>query len=277
MMKKIFIYLYLLVIVAFVSSCSTTKKIPQSVSVGNLTQKEYIDKIIDKSNQYDAISAKSIFTLNIDQKNPISVSGTMRIKRGEVVMLSATPLLGIEVARVVITPSVIIILDRLNKRYVKVSYDELNMYLNNNFDYNSLEALFINSIFIPGINTIENKYSDEFKVSKDADNIILNLEGMKKLNYRFVTNSINEQLIESDISLKNSPYSLKWKYDNFKPLSNGEFPSLMSVNIDGMKKKVSLDIELTKLTNNLDWEYSTDIPKKYEQVRLDDILKTLSK
>ena len=149
MMKRNFIYLSLFIMVAMVSSCSSTKKMTKSVTVGDLTEREYVDKIIDNSNKFDVIWAKSVFTLIFDKKDPISVSGTMRIKRGEVVMLSAVPLLGIEVARVEITPSGVLVIDRMKKRYVKVSYSELNNYLKKSFDYFS-SALFINSPYYTG-------------------------------------------------------------------------------------------------------------------------------
>lgn len=277
MMKRNFIYLSLFIMVAMVSSCSSTKKMTKSVTVGDLTEREYVDKIIDNSNKFDVIWAKSVFTLIFDKKDPISVSGTMRIKRGEVVMLSAVPLLGIEVARVEITPSGVLVIDRMKKRYVKVSYSELNNYLKKSFDYNSLEALFINSIFIPGANGLSTHSSDRYKISKDADNVTIHVDSSKELNYSFITSSSSGRLIESDICLKGTPYTMRWKYGNFRPLQNSEFPSVMNVNLDGVKNKISLEIELTKLTNNSDWTYTTDIPKKYEKVGLDDILKILAK
>lgn len=201
-MKRNFIYLSLFIMVSMVSSCSSTKKMTKSVTVGELTEREYVDKIIDNRNKFDVIWAKSVFTLIFDKKDPISVSGTMRIKRGEVVMLSAVPLLGIEVARVEITPSGVLVIDRMKKRYVKVSYSELNSYVKKSFDYNSLEALFINSIFIPGANGLSTHSSDRYKISKDADNVTIHVDSSKELNYSFITSSSSGRLIESDICLK---------------------------------------------------------------------------
>ncbi len=70
MMKRNFIYLSLFIMVAMVSSCSSTKKMTKSVTVGDLTEREYVDKIIDNSNKFDVIWAKSVFTLIFDKKDP---------------------------------------------------------------------------------------------------------------------------------------------------------------------------------------------------------------
>lgn len=277
MMKKNLTYLFLFVIVAFVSSCSSTKKISKSTSVGEMSQKEYVDKIIENSNMFDALNAKSVFTLNLDNKTPLSVSGTMKIKKGEVVILSAAPLLGIEVARVEITPSAILVIDRMKKRYVKASYEELNRYLKNNLDYNSLESLFLNSIFLPGVDGLSSRSADKFTISKDSENVTLHVKGTRDLDYSFTTDSNTERVIESDIFVKGTSYALKWKYENFKPFSKGEFPYNMNVNLDGIKKKISLQIELTRISNDSDWSYSTEIPRKYEKVGLDEILKIFAK
>lgn len=57
-----------------------------------------------------------------------SVGGTLRMQRDHVVQLSLTKF-GIEGARLVFTPDSMIVLDRINKRFVKASYNDLQRYL----------------------------------------------------------------------------------------------------------------------------------------------------
>lgn len=56
------------------------------------------------------------------------VGGTLRMKRDAVIQLSLTKF-GIEGARLVFTPDSITVLDRLNKRYLRTSYAELQQAL----------------------------------------------------------------------------------------------------------------------------------------------------
>lgn len=69
------------------------------------------------------------------------------MKKGEVIQLSVAPLLGIEVARLEISPDRILAVDRLHKQYVEVSFDELNRMADLNLSFNVLQSLFLNEIF----------------------------------------------------------------------------------------------------------------------------------
>ena len=62
--------------------------------------------------------------INLGQKD-LSVNGTLRMKRNDVVQLSLT-FLGMEVGRMEFTPSDVLIIDRFNKQYVRASYDEVS-------------------------------------------------------------------------------------------------------------------------------------------------------
>lgn len=74
----------------------------------------------------------------------IGTGGTLRMRMGEVIQLSINdPFLGIsEVGRMEIDPSGVLVIDRYNKRYVSLSYDELNRYARRQLDYETIEYYF---------------------------------------------------------------------------------------------------------------------------------------
>lgn len=74
----------------------------------------------------------------------IGTGGTLRMRMGEVIQLSINdPFLGIsEVGRMEIDPYNILVIDRYNKRYVTMSYDELNRYARRQLDYETIEYYF---------------------------------------------------------------------------------------------------------------------------------------
>lgn len=86
----------LLVVVA---SCSSTRKLEREPSVGGLTGRLYVEKVIENAPDWDRVSGKVAVALNADGKTT-RFTASVRIKRGEVIQFSVTPLLGIEVARV---------------------------------------------------------------------------------------------------------------------------------------------------------------------------------
>ena len=74
----------------------------------------------------------------------MSTSGNLRMRIGEVIQISLhDPILGIaEVGRLEISPEAVLIIDRYNKRYVIMTYDEINAIARQNLDYQTIEYLF---------------------------------------------------------------------------------------------------------------------------------------
>ena len=115
MMKRIYIYLFGAVLLAFVSSCSSTKNMRKSVSIGNLSETEYMTEVLNRAPAWDALTAKMSMAVDLNGKGATKISGTIRMKRDEVIQLSLTaPFIGIEVARAEISPDGILVMDRLN-------------------------------------------------------------------------------------------------------------------------------------------------------------------
>lgn len=76
--------------------------------------------------------------------NNIGTTGILRMRIGEVIQLSLfDPILGVtEVGRLEIDPSSVLVIDRYNKRYVTMNYDELNEYARQWLDYQTIEYHF---------------------------------------------------------------------------------------------------------------------------------------
>jgi hypothetical protein len=71
-----------------------------------------------------------------------SVNGTMKLKQGEIVQVSfLMPILRSEVARIEVTPENILLVDRINHRYVRTTKEELKDRLPRRWTYNRLEDL----------------------------------------------------------------------------------------------------------------------------------------
>lgn len=71
-----------------------------------------------------------------------SVNGTMKLKKSEIVQVSfLMPILRTEVARIEVTPENILLVDRINHRYVRTTKEELKNRLPRRWTYNRLEDL----------------------------------------------------------------------------------------------------------------------------------------
>ena len=114
MIKLVVRYLYVLVALVLVASCSSTRKLEKTPMIGGLTGEAYMEKVIELSPSWKTVSGKVALTLNMEGQKDAKVSATLRLKRGESIQLLVAPLLGIEVARLEITPGGLLAVDRLN-------------------------------------------------------------------------------------------------------------------------------------------------------------------
>lgn len=121
--------------------------------------------MIELSPSWKTVSGKVALTLNMEGQKDAKVSATLRLKRGESIQLLVAPLLGIEVARLEITPDGLLAVDRLNKRYVNVSFEELSRLANTDLSFNILQSLFLNELFLPGKVQLDVSDAKSFRIS----------------------------------------------------------------------------------------------------------------
>jgi hypothetical protein len=120
-------YIIVVLVLLLVASCKSSKNI---VKEGELTQ------------QY--LSSKLELTVPHGDAT-LTINGTMKMKEGELVQMSLLmPLFRSEVARIEAAPTYLLIVDRMNRRFVKATQYELRDYLPSD-SYQRLEKLIKNA------------------------------------------------------------------------------------------------------------------------------------
>ena len=88
-------------------------------------------------------TAKVKVRLRRDDKD-ISTTGTLRMRYDDVIQITLVdPLLGIaEVGRLELSPSNVLVIDRLNKRYVSTTYEEFSSLKSRNIGFSTIQDFF---------------------------------------------------------------------------------------------------------------------------------------
>ena len=268
--------LAIILLALFVVSCSTTKNAKKADFIEGLSEKEYWENVLSNCGgmEREALAAKMSLALDVSGKTN-KVNGTMRIKKGEVIQLSIAPLLGIEVARAEISPYGVLVIDRMNKRYVRVTFTELQELTNAQLDFHTLQALFLNEIFLPGKKDLTSRDLSAFDIELVGRDVRLDVRKTKRFAYTFLMQGTEALLKESLVGLKDANYALSWKYENFRSLGQKQFPNTMTLSFMGLKKPMNATFSLSRLTANSNWESYTKVSDKYEQVKLEDLIKRL--
>ena len=268
--------LTIILLALFVVSCSTTKIAKKADFIEGMSAKEYWENILSNCGgmEREALTAKMSLALDVSGKTT-RVNGTMRIKKGEVIQLSIAPFLGIEVARAEISPFGVLVIDRMNKRYVRVSFTELQELANAQLDFHTLQALFLNEIFLPGKKDLTSRDLSAFDIELVGRDVRLDVRKTKRFAYTFLMQGTEPLLKESLVGLKDANYALSWKYENFRSLGQKQFPNTMTLSFMGLKKPMNATFSLSRLSANSNWESYTKVSDKYEQVKLEDLIKRL--
>ena len=243
--------------------------------IGGMKAHEYVANMIDSTPSWELLSGKVAVSLHQGNKKLLKFNGSMRMKRGEAILLSVAPLLGIEVARAEITPQSILILDRVHKRYAKIDFSELYRLLNVNVDFSALQALFYNELFLPGKKELNGKDAMRFMATMEEGQVRLEPKGGRRFQYTFFTSPVDGTLRTSSIGLRNTGYALQWGYSDFQPFENRIFPRKMSVEIEGLKKQTTLSLGFSRLSLTGKCRLTTEIPSRYSRIELTELLKLL--
>lgn len=268
-------YLFLLILI--LTSCSTSKNSLRNTMIGGLSGTEYMEKVIEWTPSRQNLTARTRIELNTGTASPINVNANMRIRRGEIIRITVAPFLGIEVARIDITPEKVLAIDRMNKRYVELGFGELSSLLNTELDFNILQSLILNEIFIPGREKLSQSDAERFALSSYGDQAKLQVKGTKRIGYSFFTSATDGRLEETVISLKGLPYSLHCRYTDFTMLGNDVFPQSVEMQSEGTDKKYSLSMKLSRIGTDSDWDARSEVSSKYRKISIQELLQLFIK
>lgn len=256
-------------IIVVVSSCRSHKMKKNSIVLGTvnatadsvIVKKDSVvlaeipveEKVFFETKEIDFEKLKikskiSIKTAKIDQNIP----ATIHVKKDSVIWISIA--IGLEAARVSINPDSIFLLDRLNRKYYKVSFKELSDNFDFDLDFNMIQSLLVGNLPIK---------IDSFDIYK------------KLTEFNSISQKRNEVEIENRFDLEKSKLfyinatdkktntKLNIDYKSFINEDNKLVPTIISLLISG-KNEAKIEFEHSKfdfLDRNIRFPFN--IPKGY--------------
>lgn len=264
----------------FLCSCGSKKKAvvdnqPQTVTPTQ--ENEFIQKVNSNVQKAKFITSKVKFSVEYGSQN-ISLTGNLRMKRDDVIRLQLMAFGFVEAARLEFTKDYVLIMDRINKQYLKAPYNQIDFLRNSGINFYTLQALFWDELFMPTRTSLLSEEDlKKYTVSDGDDDVVISLvDG--KLNYSWLANEKDGIIKMANILYKdrfNGNTQLNWDYQSFATLeSNGKlFPNKMAIALTTVKKEVKLGITLNYIGHETEWETRTEVSNKYREVTVDDILR----
>ena len=280
-MKKLRLskYLLALLLLMFVGiySCKPKKRIVQAESaLEDKTNSNLFEDVLVKELKYSTFSSKMNMTVSTGKKT-LSSKAILRIVRDEAIQLSIQPLFGIEMFRLYVQPDCLIILDRMNKRYVREYFADIKGEIPSGFDFYTLQSLFTNALFISDQSAVSTNDYKKFKYSQSSNNYKLSAHDSKSnIDYSFFVNG-NDQITLAQLYMSARNYELDWGYDKFSLIEERLFfPLEMNVMATTQKRKLDTSISLSSISLDEALMLDSSIPSSYAKVELKEIMKLLS-
>ncbi|MBD8349880.1 DUF4292 domain-containing protein [Dysgonomonas sp. HGC4] len=266
-------------LVAAISSCKSSKTIVSNDgSVVSKTHDQVVKDVLSAETDYKTISGKiSLEMISGSKTSGMKVNSQLKIVRDEIIQLSIrAPFINSEVFRVSITPDSVYVIDRLSKKYAVENIKDLEQERGIQFNYNNLQALFTDALFIPGKSRVVASDYNTYDISMNGGKYHLETKDKTGLSYRFVIDP-NDRVSATHITAKDGKYSLRWMYSDFVKESASLYPTTMEANVDINKKKVKLIMSNSGLDFNKELTVDNSLPSKYTKVSVLDILKNYIK
>ena len=261
------------------ASCKSTKNVvtePKPVTQEMLQTKEILQKVNENSQNSKFITSKIRFQVQIGNQD-LSLTGNLKMKRDDVIRLQLMAFGFVEAARLEFTKDYVLLMDRINKQYLRASYEQVDFLRNSGLNFYSLQALFWNELFQPGQAQLNKELLEKFQTNIGGDDVIISM-GEGNMNYKWLANQSDGKIRMANILYKDRIHGnsqLNWDYSDFKTFDVKSFPMENKIIFTSNNKEVKINMTLNYVGTDSDWETRTSISSKYKEVSVDDILRRL--
>jgi hypothetical protein len=258
----------LLAVLLTLGSCGPLKDaVTPGPDLERLSVENTLESMNNRATVFDFFSTRFAGTASLDGQE-MSISGNIRIKQDSLIYISISPLLGIEIARVLITPDSVSMINRLDKTYYIGDMGVINNMLNTQLDFYMLQALLTGNDF-------KHFSTDDFMITQDRNMLLLQSRNRRPLsktigNISFQQNIwVNTESFRIEENLLYEPLSqrsLRAKYRNPFVLDGQQFPGDISLVITEPGTRADLNIRYGRTTIDQPQSMSLTIPDSYSRI-----------
>ena len=260
-----------------IASCGSKRKAvketPKVATVDTLKQQAFLQKVTDNAQHARFITSKVKFSVEVGARE-MTLTGNLKMKRDDVVRLQLMAFGFVEAGRLEFTKEYVLIMDRINKLYLKVPYNQLDFLRNSGIDFYVIQALFWNELFQPGKVKVTDELLRSYNLEPGAEDAVIAMQD-GKLSYRWLADNLTARVKMANIMYNDKyrgNYQLNWDYEDFQGFNRKYYPMEHKISFNTPDKEVKLSMILNYMGNEENWETRTEVSSKYRQVTVEEIL-----
>jgi hypothetical protein len=262
--------------IAMVAGCGSTRRVVRDTpnAQSGVQQQDFLQKVSDNAQHARFVTSKVKFSVEVGSQQ-LTLTGNLKMKRDDVIRLQLMAFGFVEAGRLEFTKEYVLVMDRINKQYLRVPYQQLEFMRNSGLDFYALQALFWNELFQPGQTRMTDEMLKSYNTDMEGEDAVISMES-GKLSYRWLAEKGSALVKMANILYKDryrGNYQLNWDYLDFKINGRKKFPMDHKVKFSTPDKEVKFEMMLNYLGADEDWEPRTEVSGKYRQVSVDEILR----
>jgi len=247
---------------ALMLSCGPKKRVASSEGhetvLSGAARAGVMEQIVKQQLHFDTFHGRAKSSLTINRKAQYDVTANIRLIRGEAIWISMTALIGMEVARVFITPDSIKIINRLESTYINKPFAYLDHFTGSGLDFSSLERLLVGDV-------VDAVAQDGSGVWRGADGYLLqretdNLQYAVRVGADYQTNYLSISAPARDLQLEAF-------YGDYQEVGGNSFPNRMELSITTSALALQTEMGYTKVAFDEKVELPFTIPSRYTEVQ----------
>ncbi|MFP4064366.1 MAG: DUF4292 domain-containing protein [Bacteroidales bacterium] len=246
--------LILLIVVATMAACGPVKEVvsPEPEVIDHNASRA-MSSMAEKEAMFDFFSTRFSGNANIDDSN-YSVSGNIRIKKDSAIYISVAPILGIELARLLVTPDSVHFVNRMEGTYFEGDVDYLNTLLNTRMDYNMLQALLVG-------NNFSRSPEENYELSMQQEQLLLKRRGSVQQN--ILLDPVSYRIKENHVLDQQANISIRATYNRHQELEGQELPQELVLTLTEGNTLSELSVRYNRSSINQPQSISFSVPDSY--------------
>jgi hypothetical protein len=195
-----------------------------------------------------------------DAKNKQNVSAEIRIKKDEIILVSVR-LLGITMAKALITPTQVKYYEKLNGKYFEGDYEMLSRWLGTDLDFQKVQNLLIGQ-------AMDNLKDGSYQTTTQGNLYQLESKGSIIRLFQFEPDHfwLKKQRIEQPAQNR----SVEISYPDYAQYGGTIFPKQLLISALQPKGKTTIDVDINAVDVDQPLTFPYSVPGGYEKIDIND-------
>jgi hypothetical protein len=241
-------------------SCKSKKtlvKVNEPEKAINVATHAVVEGINKNQLQFKTFSGKAKSSVAIN-KDSYDATLNIRIRNGQAIWISITTLLGIEAARVLITPERFKVMNRLNGTFIDRPFNFIYQFASEELSFGNLQSLLVGNILQQAL-----QYPDA--AEKNSQGYALN-GIVNNLSFNIQTNEAFKT-VSNELRVNDGERAVTTTYADFERISEKPIARSIYLTANSEALKLALQLKYNRIALDEAVETPFTIPSKYKEIK----------